>query len=191
MNLQHLNVKIMIADPQTLDFEEFIPIFHRWIQQKVTEERILDVADYLHVPEGPGVMLIGHEANFSIDHTEGRWGFLYNRKTAMEGENADKIRGVLKAALAHAQRLEKEPALKAKLAFNAGEMQVLVNDRLLAPNTEASLKALEPDLKATLGALYGKSSYHLKRHEDPRERLTLEVKAEKPLAVSDVIKNLG
>ena len=44
------------------------------------------MADYRHVPEGPGVMLIGHQANYSVDNTDNRLGVRYNRKEPLEGQ---------------------------------------------------------------------------------------------------------
>ncbi len=83
--IQHVMVKVFAREPVSIDLGEAIPIFHRWIQDHVCPELLIDVADYRHVPNGPGVMLIGHEANYSLDMTKGRLGLLYNRKQAGGG----------------------------------------------------------------------------------------------------------
>ena len=62
-NLQHINVKLLLKDSQDVDLDPLIPVFHNWIQEQVCDELLLDVADYLHVHHGPGIVLIGHEAN--------------------------------------------------------------------------------------------------------------------------------
>ena len=54
IQLQHVNVKLLAGDPADVDLEPLIPIFHDWIRDRVFEELLLDVADYRHVPEGPG-----------------------------------------------------------------------------------------------------------------------------------------
>jgi hypothetical protein len=190
MDLQHLNVKIM-ADLNGVEPDTLIPIFHKWIQMKVTKEMLVDVADYLHVPEGPGVLLVGHEAFMSLDHGENRWGFLYNRRAALNGGIQDRLQSVTRAALEHCKRLEEEEALRGKLKFRGEEIQLAVNDRLLAPNTEETFKALEPEIKTFLGKLYGGASCTCKRHTDPRERLTLDVKARDPFPVVALLKNLA
>ena len=82
MNLQHVNVKLLIEDSGEVDLEPLIPIFHRWIQDRARPELLLDIADYRHVPDGPGVVLIGHDANYSVDNTDNRLGVRYNRKAA-------------------------------------------------------------------------------------------------------------
>src|SRR4029077_10076795 len=67
MELQHVNVKLIVRTPEEVDLEPLIPIFHGWIQGRVCDELLLDIADYRHVPAGPGVVLIGHEADYSVD----------------------------------------------------------------------------------------------------------------------------
>jgi len=50
-------VKIFVHEPTSIDLADAIPVFHRWIQEAVLNELVIDVADYRHVPAGPGVML--------------------------------------------------------------------------------------------------------------------------------------
>ena len=68
MLAQQLSVKIFAHDPAAVQPAAFIPIFHRWIQESRLADRLLiDVADYRHVANGPGVLLIGHEAHYALD----------------------------------------------------------------------------------------------------------------------------
>src|SRR5439155_15840277 len=127
-----------------IDLADATPIFHRWIQERVPEEMVIDVADYRHVPEGPGVLLIGHQANYSLDLAEGRLGLLYNRKTALEGDAQANLGQAFRAALAACRRLEEEVPFQGKLRFDAGDCEILLNDRLLAPNTDETWNALRP-----------------------------------------------
>ena len=80
MNLQHVNVKLLIEDFGDAGLERLIPVFHGWIQARARPELLLDIADYRHVPAGPGVVLIGHEANYSVDNTDNRMGFAITAK---------------------------------------------------------------------------------------------------------------
>ena len=80
MQLQHVNVKLLVQNAEDLDLEPLIPVFHGWIRGQVLGELLLDVADYRHVYAGPGVVLIGHEGNYSVDNTDNRLGVRYNRK---------------------------------------------------------------------------------------------------------------
>ena len=87
MNLQHVNVKLMLDSPADADLAPLIPIFYSWIKGQIFEELLLDVADYRHVPAGPGVVLIGHQANYSVDNIDNRLGVRYNRKAELDGGN--------------------------------------------------------------------------------------------------------
>lgn len=183
MNVQHLNVKVFVEHPEIVDIEPFLTIFNRWIQDRVCEELLVDVADYRHVFAGPGVVLIGHEANYSMDNTSNRLGLLYNRKAPVNGSIQDRLRQAVRAALLACHRLEEEPLLQGTLTFSGQEVQVLINDRLIAPNTEATVLALEPELQAFFDRLYGGAEYTIHHVADPRERFTIHVKA---LNASDI-----
>src|SRR5258706_14545154 len=108
MELQHVNVKLLVRNPEEVDLEPLIPVFHGWIQNQVGEGLFLDVADYRHVDAGPGVVLIGHEGNYSVDNTDHRLGVRYNRKAALDGTNLDRLTQVTRAALPPCQALEAE-----------------------------------------------------------------------------------
>src|SRR5260370_10727368 len=50
MELQHVNVKLLVKDPERVDLDPLVPVFHNWIQGQVFEGQLVDVADYRHVP---------------------------------------------------------------------------------------------------------------------------------------------
>src|SRR5579862_2780362 len=143
VNVQHVNIKIF-ASKADVDLTDAIPIFHRWIQESIRPEILIDVADYRHVPDGPGVMLIGHQADYSLDEQDGRLGILYNAKNAVDGDAQAVLRQAFQSAVAAGMLLESESAFKGKLAFDAGDVEVIVNDRALAPNNDATWNALGP-----------------------------------------------
>jgi hypothetical protein len=145
--VQHINLKIFIENPGAIDLGDAVGVFHRWIKDEVCPEMLIDVADYLHVPAGPGILLIGHEANYSLDDRESKPGLLYNRKAALEGTFQSRLAQAHEAALAACDRLEQDPAFGGKLKFNRNALEVFVNDRLLAPNSEETWQALGPELK--------------------------------------------
>ena len=190
MELQHVNVKLLVQTPEEVDLEPLIPIFHGWIQGQDSDELLLDVADYRHVPEGPGVVLIGHQANYSVENTDSRLGVRYNRKAALEGSNQDRLKQATRAALAAAKRLESEPGLNGKLRFNGQELELFFNDRLLAPNLDATRKAIEPELRAFLQKLFSGSEYSLRYNSDPRRLFSVSITASQAFSVSDLLKNL-
>ncbi|MEJ7606839.1 MAG: hypothetical protein WKF37_11360 [Bryobacteraceae bacterium] len=149
--MQHINVKIFARENVAVKAHDAINVFHRWIQDGV-EESLFDVADYSHVPLGPGILLIGHDAFYSLDYREGRLGFLYNRRTVMEGSTEDKIRHAYDSALRACRRLEQEPEFAGKLHFDEGNFEIFVNDRLVAPNEESTWTVLRPEVESVFGA---------------------------------------
>jgi hypothetical protein len=188
MSIDHVNVKVFAQEPVTIDLGEAIPIFHRWIQEAALDELLIDVADYRHVPAGPGVMLIGHEANYSLDCTFDKLGLLYNRKSAFEGSLQDKLLKSFGSALSAASRLEKEAAFKGKLQFNAGQVEVIVNDRLLAPNTDETWALLKPDFEKFFGGLFGSERYTLQHVGEARERFRVQVQTATPIEVASFLE---
>src|SRR5439155_6372034 len=159
IELQHINVKLLLRNPEDVDLDPLIPVFHSWIQGQVCEELLLDVADYRHVYGSPGVVLIGHEADYSVDKTDNRLGVRYNRKAVHEGSNQERVAQAARAALTACQRLERDTRLNGKLHFNGQEIEICVNDRLLAPNREETCEAVKPDFHAFSEKLFGGSEY--------------------------------
>lgn len=187
MNIQHVNIKFYLENPETVKLADFASVFNIWIQKQRLEELLIDVADYLHVHHGPGIMLIGHEADYSLDNRGGRLGLLYNRKEQIEGTTTEKLAQAARAVLNAAQILEKENGLK----FNGSEVQIVVNDRLLVPNTADTFAALEAEFKSFFGQLYDGAEYSLSHNDDRRERFTVNVKTESKFDVDTLLKNLS
>jgi hypothetical protein len=167
--LYKLGVKIFVANPGIVTIRDFIPIFHSWIQeQKIDEHLLIDVHDYSHVQNGPGILLVAHEGNFSLDQAEGRLGLVYYRKQPV----ADGLKAAFESAQAAARILEGEPTLKG-IRFRADEFLVFSNDRLLAPNTSEA----RAELEAAIGRMFAGATISLAaRAVDPRERLAFLVK---------------
>ncbi len=190
MDLQHVNVKLLVQDPEEIDLEPLVPIFHSWIQDQVCQEMLLDVADYRHVHAGPGVVVIGHQADYSVDNTDNRLGVRYNRKAALEGSNQDRLTQATRSALTACQRLESDPRLDGKLRFNGQEMEVFINDRLVAPNRDATREALSSEFQSFFQKLFGGSEYSLSSGRDPRRLFNVSARTSRPFAVADLLKNL-
>jgi len=175
MPIEKLIVKFFAAEPVER-VSDAIDVFHRWIQESSVDGLLLDVADYAHVPDGPGILLIGHEADHAVDEAEGPLGYLYSRKRGLEGSDEERIVAVLKAALAAALELQRDETLGLKL--DSSRLRLVFNDRLNQPNDEAAWASLEPAVGAALARLYGDAALLVERDEgDPRSRLTISVGA--------------
>ena len=170
MDLYKLGIKIFVANPQAVNLRDFIAVFHRWIQQqKIEGHQLIDVHDYSHVHNGPGILLVAHEGNFSLDQEGGRLGLLYYRKRPLEGGLESNLKIVLEAALQASKFLESEPELKG-IKFQTDEVLVVTNDRLLAPNDAATRAKLEPVIAKALG-----KTKLAPQSADSRERLAFVV----------------
>lgn len=161
--MQHIHIKLFAEDAAGVAITDAIAVFHRWIQTGAVPGLLIDVADYAHVVNGPGVVLIGHEAYYSLDCGKGRLGLLYQRKAALEGSDTENLRAAWAAAKAAAARLAQEPEFAGRLGFK-DEVAITLNDRLLYPNTDETWAALEPALRTVF------DGYRLVRNTDPRER---------------------
>ena len=153
MDAHKLQLKIFFAPAPAIDPEAFVPVFHRWIKDHVLPELLIDVANYVHVPEGPSIALIGHGSDYFIDEGGGRIGLLHNRKRAGLPP-AERLEDLARRTLHAASLLEADPAFAGKLRFATGELLFRVNDRLHAPSTDATFTALRPELEALATRLF-------------------------------------
>ena len=191
MQLQHVNVKLLLQNPEAADLEALIPVFHTWIENQNGDELLIDVADYTHVPAGPGIVLIGHEGNYSVDNAGNRLGVRYNRKAFLEGSNQDSLAQAARAALTACSRLEAEPRLDGKFRFNGQDIEIFINDRLIAPNNAATREALDTDFHNFFRKLFQGKEYSISYGTDPRSLFTAFVKTAGPFSVAELLETLS
>jgi len=173
--MQHFRVKLFAETTADFDLGAAIPVFHRWIQGSVLPEMLIDVADYQHVPDGPGILLVSHEAFYGLDLGKGRLGLAYTRRAALDGSVPDRIRQAYRAARAAADRLMAEPEFAGTIRF-PGSFEIAVNDRLLGPNTDEGWQQLEPALRAVVEEEV-RGPYTVSRTGQPRDLLTALVQS--------------
>lgn len=148
-------VKFFLENQTVVDQSIFTGVFQRWIQQKALEGQLIDVADYRHVYEGPGIMLIAHDSDYAIETRDDRLGLLYTRKRRVDPDLATQLRVSLRLALAACQLLEAEAAFQPRLKFRADEIEIRFADRLQLPNRPESFDLIRDDLRVVLDELYG------------------------------------
>ena len=180
-DLVKLDLKVLAAGAADVEAEEFIPVFHRWIIERVLPELLIDVADYSHVPDGPGVLLIGHDAQYAWDLSRGEPGLLYSRRREtgpdLEGIRSldRRLRSLLKCAFRACDLIEAEPGLEGRVAFDRHRLELRVNDRLV-PRDEPTAEALASAFRQALteaGIRDGGAPAEVNRIGESRERLTL------------------
>ena len=112
-----------------IELEKLVPVFHEWIRtKKISDELLIDVAD-------------------------NRPGLLYSRKRGFDGDFQEGIDDAFRRALGACQLLEEESSLGLQFATN--EVLFRVQDRLSAPNGDATYDAYKPALEQAAGAFFG------------------------------------
>ena len=191
MDAFKISIKLF-AEKDLLGHADVVPVFHRWIQGNLLADHLLiDVADYAHVPSGPGTVLVSSQANLYTDRGENRLGLLYTRKLPLEGTFRHRLASVLGSALTAAAMLEQEPSLAGKLKFRADELLIRINDRLLAPNTEATFNEIKPDVAAVAERVYGGSPVTIGFKPSELKLFEVTVKAGQAPAIQNMIDNIS
>lgn len=191
MDLHKFGIKFFAPQAERLDILKLIPLYHRWIQQGALQDLLIDVADYSHVPAGPGVMLIAHEGNYALDEAGHQRGVLYYSKQRLAGDLPARLAHVAGRALKAAQLMSEASELDGAVNISGDRLQFFANDRLAAPNTEAAYRELEPALQAFLQRLFGGVPYTLQRETDPRERLSIHVQAQRTVPLPTLLERLN
>jgi hypothetical protein len=188
--LQRIGIKLFVGKSSSFTLRELVPVYHRWIQQHAIEGLPIDVADYQHVPSGPGVMLVAHEGNYAMDLGGGRTGLLYYRKQPVAGSLSERLTSIARTVLLAAKQLGEEPSLAGRIEFPGNELQLIANDRLLAPNSEETLAAIAPSMNELVGKLFDGAKCEILREQDPGERFSVNIRAPQPVAVAQLLARI-
>jgi len=157
------------------DIADVVPVFHRWIREHVIDnELLIDVADYKHVAEGPGILLIGHEADYGLEDVNGRLGLLYTRKRSLGDSLSAALHTLFAQSLNAARLLEAElPGLR----ILTDSADVAVPDRLAFENSDEGVNAIGSALEGVLAAVYNGAATAQRVANDHRQPLTVRVSA--------------
>ena len=184
-DIRQLIIKIPAAAGVEVDHALLIPIFHKWIQERRIDQLLLDVVDYRHVHEGPGVMLVAHQGHYSLDGGGGVLGLRYAAKHDEPGPPVAKITEALRRALFAAATLEGEPSLAPGLRFDTSTIEIEVSDR----RCEITGAELGDAARGALGSILG--DLEIEVGADPRRAPHLTLRASAPIPVADALSALG
>lgn len=185
-------VKLFLESGIRPVLEQVIPVFHRFIRENALGgELVIDVADYGHVPDGPGVVLIGDGSDYYLDLGDGRPGLLYSRKRRGAQDLEESIRDALRRALNAARLLEADTTFAPRLEFRADELLFRMNDRLCAPNDQAGFESVRPALEAAAKALHAGAHIELERLGSERELLSVRVTTKESAPLEVLLERLG
>ena len=173
---QRVGVKVFVEDQEAFDRARMIDVFHRWIQEDRLPGTLVDVHDYTHVPEGPGVLLIAHEWHLRTDEAGGRIGLEYELKREGSGTLAERLREAIVSVLEAAAALEQDTAGENPVRFATREMAFRFTDRLAVPPTEAAFDEVTGELDNVLAGFYGGVPIEFERVGHVRGPLTIQMR---------------
>jgi hypothetical protein len=182
---QKFQFKLFIENPDALDLDAVVPVFHDFIRERALPELLIDVADYAHVKDGPGVVLVGHGYDVYVDLMDGRPGVLVSRKRDAVGTTEDIVRNTLSLAFRAAALLE----ARLPIRFSTREALFRALDRLHTPNDDATHASLAPVVEAVCGALAKVSG--ASRAGDPRAPYSLALTLESAPGVKEAAEKLA
>jgi hypothetical protein len=125
-----------------------------------------------------------------MDCAGDRLGLLYSQKHSLPGTNQEKLRAVFRLALENCRRLEEEPALGGGLRFRGNDAALVINDRLLAPNTEEIFQDVRPEIEFFARSLFRGENFVLDRDKDPRKRFNVSIRTRAFFDAQELLKNL-
>jgi len=204
LNTSRIDLKVLAAsgngsdEAKSWDSSKVIPVFHRWIQEGTLDELMIDVADYSHVPNGPSVILLCHDAQYALDTGNGELGLLYSRRRETGGSRvggfdsfAQRVPSVFHDALVVCEKLEAEASLVGELRFPCDRFVLRCNDRLVG---EESLQLVETEIRGFMERLVPESSTDVVVGVDSSGRLACRIQcsvAPGSHALLDRIEALG
>lgn len=193
MEVDRFGIKLFLADPAAVQLNALVPVFHSWIQAQAIDDHLLvDVHDYSHVYHGPGILLVAHEGNFSLDMGEGRPGFLYYRKQALGGTLEDRFAAILRCTLQCCSLLEDEVRLQGQIRFGTGELLLTANDRLHAPNNRNAFSEFRPAIEDVMRRVLRDPEFTVEQIlENFKERFAVRVRTKRSTRVKDLLGRLS
>ncbi len=173
MDAINFAAKLPLVSVPPLDV--LIGVFHDWIRTRaLSDDVMVDVADYAHVHEGPMLLLVCHEGHYVIDRGRGRLGLAYVRRRGPSAGSAvlNAVRS-LRRVLNVASLLERDAA---GAEVDTKTLEIRVFDRLLAANTGETWRWLEPTIAAAVETVWSAAPGSITRDlEDARRTVAAQI----------------
>ena len=167
IDLQRIDVKLLLNAPSEPDLDPFLVIFDRWRKVADHPSDWVDLADYAHMPAGPGILIAGKRDTYSVNLNPPGPGLLTSVRHGLSGALAERFREAFRRASELNSAVLAEPEFPREMAPIDGAWEIFANDRLLCPNTNEMDSAVRPELAAALEV----DPATLRRHSDPVGRL--------------------
>lgn len=187
MSLNRVDVKLLVANPEDSDHAAYTRILTRWL--KADGERWMDIADYAHVPSGPIVMVIGDDAQFSVDASKGELGVLYSHRGELEGDDTQRLTSLLRTALQLVDDLERED--DCPIRVRTDRVDVAVNDRAAYPNTPDTAATLVKTVVAAAEEVFGGAPTSVEHVGGLDQRLGVRVTLASNVPAGQILADAG
>lgn len=186
---KRLGVKFSLKKRPRLQPADIMPVFQRWIQAHTVPGMLIDVIDYKHVLEGPGVVLVADEADYAYDLGEGQAGLHYVRKRDLPDSLPAALRLSFHHALLAAQALEAEAPDDLVFDFTTAKISFL--DRMRYRNLPEAFEAVRGQIAEIAGEIYGAPVEVSRVNEDPRRLFALRAQVSAAdIDIDDIVKRL-
>lgn len=168
------------------DLEPAIKVFHRCLQRGWLEGALLDVADYRHVPSGPGVLLVGHDVDLGLEHDE----LVLTRKRSAGDDLTTQLTDLLRMAATAVEAFGYDGTLD--VDADLGRVEVTLLDRALATDLgDRAADVLAESLPPALVAAWGtEPTVAAAATDDPRNAPVAAAAADGVTAAA-VLERLG
>jgi len=187
VRLHRFSIKVFLDRPRHLDLRQLIPVFHEWITHSRVGGLLIDVADYSHIENGPGVVLVGHECDYRIEPGVDGIGLTYVDK-ARSGALETRLRSAFRAVLEACRTLESTAPPELGIRFRTDEARVTLLDRLHTPNDATTGRAFD----AVLGDLFHPAEVTRQVGDgDTRRPLSVQIRARSAPDLGTLIARLA
>lgn len=169
--------------------DRLLEIFGRWRLEE--GEELMDLADYAHIPEGPGILLVGHRWQFGIDWAGSESSLFYSSRKGLSGDLTARLSQALGGLFQKSVRLLSESSMSSGVTPRTGELEIVFNDRLTFPNTDVGDATARPAVDAVVAKLYD-SAPSVVREADTGKRLAYRVHSQQaPQSIEALSHRLG
>ncbi len=172
-DLQRIDVKLLLDAPAAPDLDPFLTIFDRWRRVEDHPCDWVDLADYAHMAQGPGILLAGKRDRYAVNLNPPGPGLLTSTQSGLSGGLRERFAAALRRARELNAALTSEPEFPADFQTREGCWEIFVNDRLGFPNDDATDARIRP----AAAAAFGVNPQQLARHADPLGRLGYSLRA--------------
>jgi len=192
MSFHRIAIKLPFERGVKINPSAIVPVFHRWIRERVPIEGMpIDVADYTHVHHGPAAILVAHEADYTIDLSDGVAGFTYTRKRPVEAELREDLIESLRRLLTAASALAEDPSPHGPVQYDTQSLRVAVLDKLRVPNTAETFERLKGEVERAFADAAPDTTAAIDRaDDDARQPLGFAVTLSPAPTINELIDRL-